>query len=146
MDQKFVTVAFANSFHGLIHNIVRQNRLVSIIIFWTFSKIILFVSTASVNSPYKRRCKDGVWYKEIEFKSSLSWAWYLWQWKKKCWASSTLPQLHRGESVIFFIKRSKFRELQFVRKRVCWSELFCYRCKNIEALALFLYLRSVWRN
>ena len=39
MDQKFVTVAFANSFHGLIANIVRQNRLVSIINFGPFQRI-----------------------------------------------------------------------------------------------------------
>ena len=32
---------------------------------------------------------------------------------------STLPQLHNGDSDMFFRNRSLFNELQFVRKRVC---------------------------
>ena len=50
---------------------------------------------------------------------------------------STLPQLHNGDSDIFFRNRSLFNEQQFVRKRVCkicdfrLEILFQFSVKNI---------------
>ena len=63
--------------------------------------------------------------------------------KKKCQASSALPQLHREESIIVFIKDLNLENYSLYVSEYAGSELFCLWCKNIEALALCLYLSSV---
>ena len=39
--------------------------------------------------------------------------------RKKCWVSSILPQRHKGESVMFFKNKDKFKAPQFVLNRTC---------------------------
>ena len=60
MNQKFVTVAFAKSFNGLIHNIVHQNRLVFIINFGPFQRLfylfLKLVLTLLVREDVKMGC------------------------------------------------------------------------------------------
>ena len=63
--------------------------------------------------------------------------------KKEMLGSSTLPQLHRGESFIFLGKDLNLENYSLYVSEYAGSELFCYTCKNIEGLMLCLSFSSV---
>ena len=77
------------------------------------------VSYGSELLPYSSKLRETGWCLETPLKSNVLCSLIRGHLKKKCCMFSMLPQLHNGESDMFFRDRSLFNELQFVCKRVC---------------------------
>ena len=65
-----------------------------------------------------------------------------WQLRRKCEQVSTALQMHRGESVMFFLWRSWLRELQPSRRRQC--NIWFLREPTLYRIDVGMYVRGLY--